>query len=176
MTFTELRSPEARMRQARHNPKTTLPYDFDVVTRRLNQPVRLVGPALTSVPPIVGELVFFEPFHAMGDERIPGWRASGRLYGSDLRLVRYTRVHIEVNGWSEQSCEVRVRPVTRRIANWGKRRRHRYYRLAHDAADELVRAIDLAVRRHVATIALEGSIPFCPGTPPTAVLPSGGRI
>jgi hypothetical protein len=176
MTFSELRSPEVRMQHLRQNSKRVLPYDFDVVTRRCNQRVSSVGPALASVPPVVGELCFTEAFRAFGDERFPGWRASGRLYGSDLRLVRYTRVHIEVNGWSEQSCEVRVRPVTRRIANWGKRRRHRYYRLAHDAADELVRAIDLAVRRHVATIALEGSIPFCPGTPPTAVLPSGGRI
>src|SRR5690348_15783248 len=91
MTFTELRSPEARMRHMRNHPKPALPYDFDVVTRRLNQPVRLVGPALGGVPEIVGELRFVEPFEAMGDERIPGWRATGRLYGSDLRLVRYTR-------------------------------------------------------------------------------------
>ena len=46
-----------------------------------------------------------------------------------IRIVRFTRVNLEVTAWSEHTTEVRLRPVTRRIPNWGRQRQRRYFAL-----------------------------------------------
>ena len=99
-----------------------LPYDYDVVTRRVNQRAASLRNVLLHVPFCVGSLYIDEPFAMSGDLAKPSWHARGRLYGRGLRIVRYTRVEIEVHAWSQYATELRLRPVTRRVVNWGKRR------------------------------------------------------
>ena len=124
-----------------------LPYDYDVVTRRVNQRAASLRNALLHQPFCVGSLYIDEPFAMSGDLAKPSWHARGRLYGRGLRLVRYTRVEIEVHAWSQFATELRLRPVTRRVVNWGKRRQCLYFRAAHSVADDLVRSIENAARR-----------------------------
>ncbi len=124
-----------------------LPYDYDVVTRRVNQRAASLRNALLHLPFCVGSLYIDEPFAMSGDITKPSWHARGRLYGRGLRIVRYTRVEIEVHAWSQFASELRLRPVTRRVVNWGSRRQRRYFRAAHYVADDLVRSIDNAARR-----------------------------
>ena len=124
-----------------------LPYDYDVVTRRVNQRAASLRNALLHMPLCVGSLSIDEPFAMSGDIAKPSWHARGRLYGRGLRIARYTRVEIEVHAWSQFASELRLRPVTRRVVNWGKHRQRRYFRTAHYVADDLVRSIDNAARR-----------------------------
>lgn len=67
-----------------------------------------------------------------------GWRAPARLIGHGPRVVRYSRVDVVVAPWSDEVCELRVVPRSRRLHQWGTWRQRRYWRLAHDAADRLV--------------------------------------
>ena len=124
-----------------------LPYDYDVVTRRVNQRAASLRNVLLHVPFCVGSLYIDEPFAMSGDLAKPSWHARGRLYGRGLRIVRYTRVEIEVHAWSQYATELRLRPVSRRAVNWGKRRQCLYFRTAHSVADDLVRSIENAARR-----------------------------
>jgi hypothetical protein len=124
-----------------------LPYDYDVVTRRVNQRAASLRNALLQVPLCLGSLVIVEPFAMSGDLMKPSWHTRGRLYGRGLRIVRYTRVEIEVHAWSPFASELRLRPLTRRVVNWGSRRQRRYFRTAHYVADGLVRSIENAARR-----------------------------
>jgi hypothetical protein len=120
--------------------------DFDVVTRRAQLPFTKLGPALETFPAQVGDLEFDGPFDAVGGVTVPGWHTTGRLHHRGWRAVRWTRVDVEVNAWSRASIEVRMRPVSRRVAAWGSRRQRRYFQLAHRAIDNLVRTIAVAVR------------------------------
>ena len=124
-----------------------LPYDYDVVTRRVNQRAASLRNVLLHVPFCVGSLYIDEPFAMSGDLAKPSWHARGRLYGRGLRIVRYTRVEIEVHAWSQYATELRLRPVSRRAVNWGKRRQCLDFRTADSVADDLVRSIENAARR-----------------------------
>jgi len=77
--------------------------------------------------------------HDTGDAgALGGWRAQGRLVGRGLRLAHHARVEIVVAPWSEDACELQVAPRSHRLPHWGERRRRRYWRLAHAAADEVL--------------------------------------
>jgi hypothetical protein len=145
-----------------------LPYDFDVVTRLVNQRASSLQQIVGRMPPGEGHLRFHRPFIAAIDAGCPSWHATGRLYGSGLRLARYTRVNIELTAWSDHATELRVRPVTRRLPTWGKRRQRRYFQLAHRTADDLVRSLESAVHRHDALVSV--------GRPMTIAVPSHQRI
>jgi hypothetical protein len=134
------------------NPVRPLPYDYDVVSRRVNQRLPSLRHALHLLPLDIGQLRIDQPF--TGEDKFSCWSTTGRLYGHGARLARYTRVTIELGAWSQHASELRLRPKTTRLAMWGPRRQGRYFRLAHDAADELVRSLDAAVRRYDATVTL----------------------
>jgi hypothetical protein len=69
------------------------------------------------------------------------WSAPGRVSGGATRLTPAARVEIELASWSTPGCELLVRPRGRCLPRWGSRRRARYFRLAHDAADTLVQLL-----------------------------------
>ena len=178
--FTELRSTEVGLRHARAGVSSRLPYDYDVVTRRINQPLSSLRNVVSDVPARIGALALDAPF-ADNRRRDTTWHTTGRLYGEGTRLMRYTRVDVELIGWSEHSSELRVRPATRRVPVWGQRRQRRYFRLAHHVADDLAQWLDAAVRRHDAAAALRRSfrdrrtagVPIGAGGPPSTA--TGGR-
>lgn len=66
------------------------------------------------------------------------WTARGRVVGRGPRLVLFSRVDVLVTPWSTDACELRVVPCSRSLHRWGARRLHRYWRLAHAAADLLL--------------------------------------
>jgi hypothetical protein len=124
-----------------------LPYDFDVVSRRVNRSATSL-PTTVDVSAAEGSRLRFDgPFIASGRDAAV-WRTTGRLYGDGARIMRYTRVHIEFATWSHRATEVRMRPITRRIPNWGARRQQRYFEGAHRMIDELARALDAVIVRH----------------------------
>src|SRR5262245_29144196 len=131
-----------------------LPADFDVVSRRVNQRSSSFQHVLHLLPLGVGQLRFDAPFTAITDDVEPGWHTAGRLYGRGMRFTRATRVDVELRAWSERACELRIRPASRRLPMWSKRRQRRYFDHAHHSADQLVRWLDAAVRRHDVTVAL----------------------
>jgi hypothetical protein len=154
VSITEL-SAERRARQPYPRPSRALPADYEVVTRRINRRSASLGKVVASVPDALGNLRFDEPFVASGDTTCRRWHTTGRLYGTGLRIHNYTRVEIEMSAWSKGACELRLRPVTRRVPSWGKRRQRHYFRNAHRSADEMVGWLDGAARRQETTILLE---------------------
>jgi hypothetical protein len=131
-----------------------LPCDFDVVARRVNQRSSAFQHVLHLLPLGVGQLRIDELFAPLTDDVEPGWHVTGRMYGHGFRLARYTAVDIELRAWSPRATELRIRPVSRRLPMWTKRRQRRYFEDAHHSADQLVRWLDAAVRRHDVTVAL----------------------
>jgi hypothetical protein len=151
-----------------------LPYDYDVVSRRVNQRASSLSHVVRLLPRGVGQLRLDRPFAWTGGDNIPSWCARGRLYAEGAAMTRYTRVQIELAAWSPEASELRIRPVTRRVPTWGRRRQRRYFRLAHSSVDDLVRVLDGAVRRHEALTTLERSVPTyvsprCSASGPSAV-------
>ena len=131
-----------------------LPCDYDVVSRRVNQRSSSFRHVLHLLPLGIGQLRIDGPFTPTGDDIEPGWRTTGRLYCRELGFARATRVDIELRAWSQRATELRLRPVSRRLPAWSKRRQRRYFERAHHSADQLVRWLDAAVRRHDVTVAL----------------------
>jgi hypothetical protein len=123
--------------------------EHEVVTRRVDRAEATLGPVLMSDNPAVpvgrpvplghdGNLRVDTPFAHDDAGALGGWRAQGRLVGRGLRLAHHARVEIVVAPWSDDSCELQVAPRSHRLHQWGERRRRRYWRLAHAAADEVV--------------------------------------
>lgn len=54
---------------------------------------------------------------------------------------RLERVDIELHAWDEQATELVVRPRARSPHNWPARHMRRYFRLAHESADALIRVL-----------------------------------
>ena len=106
-----------------------LPCDYDVVSRRVNQRSSSFRHVLHLLPLGIGQLRIDGPFTPTGDD-------------------------IELRAWSQRATELRLRPVSRRLPAWSKRRQRRYFEHAHHSADQLVRWLDAAVRRHDVTVAL----------------------
>ena len=122
------------------------PPDYEVVTRRVNRRTSSLPRALDGLPLRVGSLCFDRPFVCRGDDAALVWRTTGLLYGRGLRVAQYTVVVVEIDAWSQHASELRLRPMTRRLPTWGKRRQRRYFRAAHDTADEFVRLLDARSR------------------------------
>jgi hypothetical protein len=121
-------------------------YVFEPVVFLFAQPPASMTGALRRVATVIehpipvpghGSLRFTKPFTPTSLRPGPAWHASARLYGHGLRLARYTTVEIEIAVWSDQACELQLRPLTRYLARWGTRRQRRYFALAHQAAREL---------------------------------------
>jgi hypothetical protein len=77
--------------------------------------------------------------HIRSDGSGPGevWLIPSRLVGSGPRIVRFSRVDIEIRPASSQTVELRLLPRSRHIHRWGTRRHRRYFQLAHAAADQV---------------------------------------
>jgi hypothetical protein len=128
-----------------------VPYDFDVVTRRVHRSCSALERNFDVLGSANPDLGVDGPF-ARGSGPIPVWHTTARLYGSGLRIARYTRVHLEIAAWSERASELRIRPVTRRIGAWGVRRQRRYFARARDTIDDLSRSLDAAAGASEANI------------------------
>jgi hypothetical protein len=156
MSITEL-SAERRLRQPQPRPRPTraLPHDYDVVARRINRQSALLANVAEQLPLVMGQLHLDRPLVSTGDRALPSWETTGRLHGVGRFVRKSTRVEIELSAWSPRSSELRLRPATRRVASWGRRRQRRYFRFAHRSVDEVARWLDAAVRRSEVTIVLE---------------------
>ena len=55
------------------------------------------------------------------------------------RGQRVARVEVEVGAWSDDATVLTLRPVARNPQRWSGRRATRYFELAHEGADALVR-------------------------------------
>jgi hypothetical protein len=170
VSITEL-SAERRARRPYQRPNRAFPADYEVVTRRINRRSASLTKVIGSLPDEVGPLQFDEPFLPTGDTNCPRWQTTARLYGAGHRLRSYVRVEVEVAAWSNVASELRLRPVTRRVPTWGRRRQRRYFRLAHRGADEIVRSLDAAVRRRETTLLIEHA-PVVDLRPADAIWPS----
>jgi hypothetical protein len=53
-------------------------------------------------------------------------------------------VEVELAPWARHAVEIRVRPAGRRPQRWTPRRQHQYFEHAHQAIDELARALERA--------------------------------
>jgi hypothetical protein len=69
------------------------------------------------------------------------WGARARLSTPGLHAARFARVDVDLSPWSDGTWELSVRPVSRQLSAWGRRRRNRYFTLAHLAADQLARLL-----------------------------------
>jgi hypothetical protein len=69
------------------------------------------------------------------------WGARARLSTPGLHPTRFARVAVDLTPWSESTWELSVRPVSRQVGAWGRRRRRRYFTLAHRAADQLAQLL-----------------------------------
>jgi hypothetical protein len=134
-TYTDVRSILAAPRRLHRDAA-----DADVVARRVRLAPSCAADVLDALPADVAALEFDAPFTAMGGATVPGWRTTGRIHMGGF-AGRSTKVDVECNGWSTDSIELRVRPVTRRVARWGRRRQRHYFELAHRSIDELVRCM-----------------------------------
>ena len=61
------------------------------------------------------------------------------------------RIAVALGPWARDAVEVRVRPVSPRPDRWLGRRQVRYFDRAHEAIDELVRALEHATPAPAAT-------------------------
>jgi hypothetical protein len=124
-----------------------LPYDFDVVSRRVNRSAASL-PRTVEVSTAAGACLRFDGPFVAASRDVAVWRTTGRVYSEGRRVMRYTRVHVEISAWSHRATELRMRPMTRRIPNWGQRRQQRYFQTAHRMIDDLARALDAVIVRH----------------------------
>lgn len=117
--------------------------EMEVVARRVDRwwpdvELALVEHPLDAVELDAGSARFGGRFRRTGASTLT---ASARLYGRGLRLLRFTRVIVEVSAWADDHGELRVRPVSRGVGRWGARRQQRYFDLAHELADTLRAAV-----------------------------------
>jgi hypothetical protein len=117
-----------------------------VLERRINIPLSRIETALNdnTVPRTSARLEFSAgllldaPFLPRTDAW-PGssgrsWSATGVLITDRCRSV--ARVEIEIGPWSQNATRLELRPVAQHPHRWSQRRLHRYFRLAHLAADQ----------------------------------------
>lgn len=130
--------------------------EFEVVSRRLHRPMTSVETVLTDGPRLFPDgvvpldvnsaLRFREPFSAPGRQTNATWRATAQLHGPGLRLIWSARVVIELAAWSDHTCELRIRPASRRVRSWSRYRQRRYFELAHLAGDRIAALLATAPR------------------------------
>jgi hypothetical protein len=116
--------------------------ETETVTRRVLRPAAdAEAPELPIGQPmplsVGGSLRLDAPFVNEIRGSVGGWRTRGRLVGRGLRLAHHARVEIVLAPWSDDVCELQLAPRSHRLHHWGERRRRRYWRLAHAAADEV---------------------------------------
>ncbi len=114
-----------------------------VLTRRVGRAPTLAERTLPDLLP--GDycgLRFTGPFER---RTIVGPWGSGpaeRQAPAELRTGRRCeKVAVELGVWARDAVELRVRPTVRRPERWSSRRQMRYFNHAHDAIDELARAL-----------------------------------
>ena len=107
----------------RHSPT---PFEREVVVRRIDRP--LAALALPE-PTTFATLRLTGPFAIDPTALTTTWRAPA--------LVHRTKVEVELAEWSDRTTELRVLPVSRRLALRGARWQRRYFGRAHEAADAL---------------------------------------
>jgi hypothetical protein len=103
---------------------------FEVVARRVNLAPAVLQPLLDAAE--VDGLVLDAPFAVHDTWPAPSWRATGRLSGPRTRIV------IDVEPWTDTACQLRLRPVSRRVERWTGRRQRRFFDAAHAAVDDLL--------------------------------------
>src|SRR5262249_3619887 len=124
-----------------------VPRENEAVTRRLHVNLESLSHVLDTFGETTERLRIDTPFTRMrGTPAL--WRANGRLFDRTSRFARGTSVELELSAWSTRVTELRIRPVSRRVPNWGPSRCGRYFDLAHDIVDRLVPSLERAVRRH----------------------------
>jgi hypothetical protein len=123
------------------NPTRPVLLDFDVVTRRVDLDAASIRRAAEMLETLESPLLFDEPFRATGYS--PTWYATGKLHGDGMRIARYTRVYIEITAWSNSIAEVSIRPISRRVPGWGKRRQARYFDLARRTLEHYAEVLAL---------------------------------
>lgn len=118
-----------------------------VLSRRVGRP----QPAAESALPIVvayhhGGLRFVGQFERRALVGPWGSGPPERQAHAELRTGRHSveRVEVELGPWARHAVELRLRPVARRPERWSGRRQTRYFDRAHEAIDELARALEAA--------------------------------
>jgi hypothetical protein len=114
----------------------------------------MVKDVLEARPAGVGALQIDRWYAKPGREGRANWYATGRIIGERRRLIRFTRVQLEITALSEYASELRIRPTRSRVQTWTKRRQREYFDRAHDAADGLVRSLSATARRDRAASSL----------------------
>lgn len=115
-----------------HTPQLVVP-----VTRIVPRPV-LAPVDLPAGVVEIGERAHLAlgPFEVTGQSLV----ARSRLHARGLHVTRLARVTVEITPGLCHGWELTIRPISRRVPNWGQRRSRRYFHLAHTAADRLVDA------------------------------------
>ena len=114
-------------------------WDRDVVVRRIDRPFAELFVADVHA---IGALSFTGPF-------VDGHEGVAALVHAPAvihlrRLVLPAFVDVQVVEWSRHRTELRIVPDSRHLALWTEHRRHRYFDLAHDAADRMARVLKWA--------------------------------
>lgn len=125
-----------------------------VLERRINHPPPLVNAAVSTGEPFAagaqiplgpaGLLEIDTPLRRTLGSYDLSWRADARLVTPRRRLV--ARVEIEVGPWSHDATRLQLRPAARHPERWSARRLHRYFTLAHGAADHTARELGSVAR------------------------------
>ncbi|MGZ4691625.1 MAG: hypothetical protein ACXVKA_09830 [Acidimicrobiia bacterium] len=125
-----------------------------VLARRVG---RAPGLAERALPELVsGEyagLSFRGPFERRTVVGPWGSGPAEREAQADLRTGRRSRerVAVALGPWAHHAVELRIRPANRRPDRWSGRRQLRYFDHAHEAIDELARALERATPAPVAS-------------------------
>jgi len=129
--------------------------EIEVVSRRVNLPPGQVRELLLHVKALPAGVSFEIDglvVWRLDVEFAPdGWAgksvcATGRLLRRKRHLERSCRIELEAVARTTQCCELSVRPASRHIERWTRRKRRRYFELAHCCADDIVRRIYEAAR------------------------------
>jgi hypothetical protein len=131
---------------------TVLTWSTFVLQRRVNQPFGAVGRVVCDPWLLHGgtcinldddavlqlEQPFGVTFPVFGWEGA-SWLAPASICNRHGRCVEH--IEIELNAWDAHATELVVRPRARSPHNWHGRHLRRYFRLAHEAADALIRVL-----------------------------------
>jgi hypothetical protein len=130
-----------------------LPQHTFVLSRRVARAPGLVDPVLPELTRAeYAGLAFVGPFER---RTIVGpWGSGPAEREAPGRLITGRRapesVSVELGPWARDAVELRLRPATHRPDRWSGRRQLRYFDHAHDAIDELARALASATPAPVA--------------------------
>jgi hypothetical protein len=118
-----------------------------VLSRRVGREPRQVERALPELTSAGSTgLAFIGPFERWALTGPWGSGPAERRAHARLRTGRRRAeaVEVELGIWSRHAVELRMRPIARRPEQWSGRRQTRYFDRAHEAIDELARALEAA--------------------------------